>query len=221
MPDFATLSWSSSSTNAFSPNSWKDASASVAEPRLTLRTTRASDLVNMFRTGGLEVLPLAAGAPSDPLAATAGASLCSTATAGRSLFSLDPIDSKTDACCRGTCLKWLERRGGIVRCEISAVVAVDDRPIHLSIPINGFCARPKSLRRYAECKDPRARLGNKWGRSSFRFNIDGGTILKCRFEVPTATEDADGIQSCITIPRLFGAQPRPSSHGANGGSGQA
>ena len=50
-PDFAILSWSSSSTNALSPNSWKDASASVAEPRLTLRTTGASDLVNLFWTG--------------------------------------------------------------------------------------------------------------------------------------------------------------------------
>lgn len=104
----------------------------------------------MFRTGGLAVLPPAAGAPSGPLAAAAGASLCPTATAGRSLFSLDSIDSKTEACCRGTCLKWLERRGGIVRCGYSAVAAVDDRPIHLSIPMNGFCAGPKPIRHYAE-----------------------------------------------------------------------
>ena len=121
----------------------------MAEPRLTLRITGASDIVNMFLTGGLVVLPLAAGAPSGPLAAAA-ASLCSTATAGRSLFSLDSIDSKTEACCKGTRLKWLEGRGGTVRCGRSAVVAVDDRPIHLSIPMNGFCAGPKSIRRYAE-----------------------------------------------------------------------
>ena len=145
----------------------------MAEPRLTLRITGASDLVYVFCTGGLVPLPLAARVPSGPLADAAGASLRSSATAGRSLFSLASIDSVTDACCRGTCLKWLERLGGIVRCGISIVVAVDDRPIHLSIPMNGFCAGPKSTRRYAECEDQKKERGNRWGTSSFRFNIDG------------------------------------------------
>ena len=54
--DFAVRSLMRSSTNAVSPAEWKDEIASEADPRLTLRTTGASDLVNVLGVGGLEAL---------------------------------------------------------------------------------------------------------------------------------------------------------------------
>ena len=54
--DFAVRSLMRSSTNAISPAEWKDEIASEADPRLTLRTTGASDLVNVLGVCGLEAL---------------------------------------------------------------------------------------------------------------------------------------------------------------------
>ena len=111
--DFAMRSWMRSSTSAVSPAKWKDEIASEAEPRMTLRTTGASDLVNMLGVGGLEALLQNARVPSGTLADAAGAVLPSSGGEGRNLFSFASIDSKTDGCCMGMCLRWLERFGDI------------------------------------------------------------------------------------------------------------
>ena len=94
-----------SSTNAVSPAEWKDEIASEAEPRLTLRTRGASDLVNMLGVNGLEALLQKACVPSGTLAEAAGVVLLSSGGEGRNLFSFASIDSIYDECCRGTCLR--------------------------------------------------------------------------------------------------------------------
>ena len=84
-----------------------------------------------------------------------------------------------------------------------AVVAVDDRPIHLSIPIKGFARDPNPYGTNAECKDPKARMGNKWGTSSFRFSIDGdvfskiGTKFRRRLRMPTESTVASRYPACF------------------------
>ena len=88
----------SSSTNAGSPSRRKDEIASEADPRLTLRTTGASDLVNELGVCGLEALLQWAGVPSGTLASAAGAVLLSSGGEGRNLFSLASIDSVTEWC---------------------------------------------------------------------------------------------------------------------------
>ena len=144
MLDLAVRSLMRSSTNADSPSVRREEIASEADPRLTLRTTGASDLVNVLGVGGLEALLQKACVPSGPLADAAGAVLLSSEGAGRSLFSFASIGSVTDACCRGTCLRWLERLGGIARSETPGA-AVDDRPIHLSIPTSGYLRETQNL----------------------------------------------------------------------------
>ena len=105
----------SSSTNAGSPSKWKDEIASEADPRLTLRTIGASDLVNVLGVCGLEALLHRACVPFGTLAASSGAVLLSSGGEGRNLFSLASIDSVTEWRCIGTNLRWLEPRGGIAR----------------------------------------------------------------------------------------------------------
>ena len=84
-----------------------------ADSRLTLRTAGASDLVNVLGVGGLEALLQNARVPSGTLAEAAGAVLTSSGGEGRNLFSFASIDAKTDGCCMGMCLRWLERFGDI------------------------------------------------------------------------------------------------------------
>ena len=86
----------SSSTNAGSPSRRKDEIASEADPRLTLRTIGASDLVNEFDFCGKEALLQWACVPSGTLASIAGAVLLSSGGGGRNLFSFASIDSVTE-----------------------------------------------------------------------------------------------------------------------------
>ena len=109
-----------SSTNAVSPAEWREEIASEADPRLTLRVAGASDLVNVLGVGGLEALVQYARVPSGTLAAAAGALLLSSGGEGRNLLSFASIDSRTDGCCMGMCLRWLERFGDIT-CRDSLV----------------------------------------------------------------------------------------------------
>ena len=75
--------------------------ASEADPRLTLRTTGASDLANVLGVSGLVKLLQNAWAPSGTMALAAGAELLSSEGEGRNLLSIASIDSKTDGCCMG------------------------------------------------------------------------------------------------------------------------
>ena len=86
----------SSSTNAGCPSKRKDEIASEADPRLTLRTIGASDLVNELGFCGLEALLHYACVPSGTLASTAGAVLLSSGGEGRNLFNFASIDSVTE-----------------------------------------------------------------------------------------------------------------------------
>ena len=92
-------------TNAVSPAEWRDEIASETDPHLTLRTTGASGLVKVLGVGGLAALLQNACVPSGTLAAAAGAELSSSGGEGRNLFSFASIDSKTDGCCMGMCLR--------------------------------------------------------------------------------------------------------------------
>ena len=86
----------SSSTNAGSPSRRKDEIASEADPRLTLRMTVASDLVNEHSFLIMGALLHWAGVPSGTLASAAGAVLHTSGGDGRNLFSFASIDSVTD-----------------------------------------------------------------------------------------------------------------------------
>ena len=94
--ELALRSLMSSSTKAGSPSVRNDEIASAADPRLTLRTAGASDLLALCGVLLVYALVLWAGVPSGTLAAVAGAGLSSSGGVGRSLFSLASIDSVTE-----------------------------------------------------------------------------------------------------------------------------
>ena len=96
--ELALRSLMSSSTKAGSPSDRKDEIASAAEPRLTLRITGASDLLDFCGVWMANALVLWAGVPSGTLAAVAGAELSTSGGDGRNLFSLASIDSITEWC---------------------------------------------------------------------------------------------------------------------------
>ena len=101
----------------------------MAEARLTLRITRASDLVELLGPDDKRDYRWRSG----PLAAGVVISNCSTSATGRKRFNLDSMDSITDECWSGTCLNWLDRRSGTFRTGMLWRGFRDEKMCHLKV----------------------------------------------------------------------------------------